>query len=184
MNLFEQRDFASKEIENRAEHLFKIAREVGAELSDGDFEVIPYMDTCNGLCYELDDWEGVEHCRKSDEALNHRISKTTKRVILRVSEHPDPYEDYGITSWSIEIPYKLVLDGDDDYLKEYFKVELGKQYQNHRNRTATQLYFDVLAVDMNVLLKMMSSGLTKDSSYREKYDFLIECGVVKEIKND
>ena len=56
MNLFEQRDFSSKEIEHRAEHLFKIAREVDAELSDGDFEVIPYMSTYNGLCYELDDW--------------------------------------------------------------------------------------------------------------------------------
>ena len=103
---------------------------------------------------------------------------------LHVSEHSDHYEDYLTTSWSIGIPYDLSLGGDDDSIKEYFKVELGKQHQNQRNRTATQLYFDALEVDKNVLLKLLDSGLTSDSSYQEKYDFLIECGVVREIKND
>ena len=184
MNLFEQRSFVNNEIEKRAKHLFKIAKDIDVELSDDYFEAIPYMSTRNGLCYELDDWDDVELCDKWDENLNRWVSKTTKRVNLRVSEHPDPYEDYGTTSWSIGIPCELSLGGDDDTLKEYFKGELGRQHQNHKNLTATQLYFDALKVDKNVLLKLLDSGLTRDSSYQEKYDFLIKCGVVKEIKND
>ena len=184
MDLFEKRSFIDKEIEERAKHLFKIAKDVDVELSDGEFEAIPYISACNGVGYKLNDWEDVKHCHEWDETRNQWISKTHKRVNLHVSEHSDPYEDYLTTSWSIEIPYDLSLGGDDDSIKEYFKVELGKQHQNQRNRTVTQLYFDALKVDKNVLLKLLDSGLTSDSSYQEKYDFLIECGVVREIKND
>ena len=48
MNLFEKRSFIDKEIEERAKHLFKIAKDVDVELSDGEFEAIPCMSACNG----------------------------------------------------------------------------------------------------------------------------------------
>ena len=181
MDLFEQRDFVNSEIEKRAKHLFWIACNIDDELSEGDFSTIPYMSSCNGMSYNLNHWDDVELCHKFDDELGQWISKTTKRVNLMVSEHPDPYEDFGTTSWSIKIPYDLALDGDDESLKGYFKSELERKYQNHRNHTVTQLYFDMLRADKSVLIKLLDGGLTGDSSYQEKYDFLIECGVVKEI---
>ena len=173
MNIFEKQLEANNAVEDRAFEIYRVAQEVDNEFFED--EIIPYMTEVNGIDCNLKYWveeEGFwDNCDWN--------SKHTKRVNLDVSEKPDPYDDYGVTSWSCEIPFDLAVSGTFEELKEFFMTKFYDESKRTKFIEDRELYMKLFNMDKELVMKIISKEVDK-TSYVEKEKLLYECGVLKQ----
>lgn len=181
LNIFEQRDKINEDISKRAEDIYRIACKVDCDVSGG--EIIPYMTQVNGMEFNISYYIEEKLCDHWDEENERWVSKFIPHCILCVSENPDPYDDYGVSSWSCELPVELALNGDVEELREFFKKEFKGKYEAQQRIKSRELYLNLFNMDKTVLKNFLetSGGDVKEDfdkkSYSELLDYLKSIGV-------
>jgi hypothetical protein len=178
MNIFDIQIEANKAVEDRAFEIYRVAQEVDNEFFEE--EILPYMTEVNGITCNLNYWveEDIHNwwCNQ-DECWK---PKYTKRVNLYVSENPDPYDDYGVTSWSCEIPFDLAVSGTNEELKEFFIKKFEDENKRRKFIEDRELYMKLFNMDKELVMKIISKEGIDTTSYVEKEKLLYECGVLKQ----
>lgn len=177
MNLLEQKEQVESLIVERAKHIFYLATGVDEKLFDG--ESIPYLSTCYGVSFSLNYWEQEHLCDTWDEENKQWLSKYTKHCSLHVNENPDPYEDYGTTSWSVELPVEIVTQGTDQSIEDFFIDYFTKDKERRTKIKNRDLYLSLFNMEKHIVSNFLQNkkSFREDLDHKDKEEILRSIGV-------
>lgn len=178
LNIFEQRDKINEDISKRAEEIYRIACKVDFDVSDG--EIIPYMTQVNGMEFDLNFYYENDYGNPPNYMF---APKKVSKCSLCVSEVPDPYDDYGVSSWNFDLPIYIALNATDEEIVEFFTKEFTEKYETQHRMRNRDLYFNLFKMDKVVLRNFLeTSGDDVKEDFDKKYyseliDYLKSIGV-------